>query len=72
MKNVIIGVVVFVVAFACGVFTGNKVATQRSQAEITKIKGDTEIYRAESERLAGILRSIRQAAAQATVVEQAK
>ena len=72
MKNIIIGLVVAVVAFGCGGFVGYKMEKQRTQAVIMKIKGDTEIYRAESERLAGILRTIREAAAQSTVVEKAK
>jgi hypothetical protein len=64
-------VLLVVVAFVGGFFTGDRLVTQKMQAQVTKVKGDAEIYRAESEKLSAILREIRQTASQATVVEKA-
>jgi hypothetical protein len=65
-------IVLVVVAFVGGFWAGNRLAAQKMQLEINKVKGDAEIYRVESERLSTVLRDIRQAAAQATVVEKAQ
>ena len=65
-------IVLIVVAFVGGFLAGDRLAAQKMQIKIAKIKGDADIYRAESERLSAILRDIRQTAAQATVVEKAQ
>lgn len=65
-------VAIIIVVFVGGFLAGGRFATQRMQGELAKAKGDTEIFRAETEKLSMILRDIRQAAAQATVVEKAQ
>jgi hypothetical protein len=67
-----VGLILLVgIAFLGGFWAGDRQGTQKMKIQVSKAKGDAEIYRAESEKLSAILRDIRQTASQATVVEKA-
>jgi len=70
MKN-LLWVLVVVCAFIAGfVFSANSVSAKYRE-EIVRSSGESAIYKAEAEKYAQTLRSIRETAAQATVVEKA-
>jgi len=70
MKN-LIWVLMVVVAFVSGFAVSANSVSAKYREEIVRLKGDSAIYKAESEKYSQALRSIREAAAQATVVDKA-
>ncbi len=70
MKN-IIWLLVVVCAFVTGFAVSANNVSVSYREEIVRLKGESAIYKAESEKYAQTIRSIRETAAQATVTEKA-
>lgn len=70
MKN-LIWVLVVVAAFVAGFAVSANSVSAKYREEIVRLKGESVIYKAEAEKYAQTIRSIRDTAAQATVVEKA-
>jgi len=70
MKN-IIWVLAVLCAFVAGFYVSANSVSAKYREEIVRLKGESSIYKAESEKYAQTIRSIRETAAQATVTEKA-
>jgi cytochrome b561 len=62
----------FIVLLLVGCFISYSSGARKYRAEITVLQGQVDIYKTESEKLAKILRSIRETAATAVVTEKAQ
>ncbi len=71
-KGRMTGIVFVLIAFAAGVVVGDALVRRRAQVAIAQARAETRIYQQESEKLSDILRNIRLAATEATVVEKAE
>ncbi len=71
MKNLIWFLVV-VAAFVSGFAVSANSVSVKYREEIIRLKGESAIYKAEAEKYAQTIRSIRETADQATVTEKAQ
>jgi hypothetical protein len=61
--KIAVGILLALVVFVLGMLVGNKIAVTKNSSEIAKLRGETLVYKSESERLAHVIRSIQQTAA---------
>ena len=65
------GLFFVVVALFAGVLVGDGLARRRAQTVVKQVRAESVIYQQEAERLVGVLRAIRSAATEATVIDPA-
>lgn len=68
----ILWVLLFVTVFVLGFILAYNAATMKYRSEIIRLNGEVEIYKNEAEKYSQTLRTIRETATQATILDKAK